>query len=1296
MESIEENAIPVSSGIIKIYNPRDFPFGPLSNNYRFDMTIDGKRWATITNYIFSNMLIVPLYKIILQQAPIKGNTKKTKIDDKVAQIVANTTARQGYAPNREEVERIHQMVLQEISLQQMDIHQLYDFYLGQEYINTIRTAVEKAYNSKVTENKILADTLLNTEDRPIIYVSNNTLLGAGPDGNGQNLIGKILMQIRHNLKMAISDQTKKEEIDAFDTHVLTAYRAMHILQKELGSDNDLNEYIGKNSEDIVAKFLDDHPDENLETIGLGNHIKDSVLEMYKRGQLPIVKKELENPGYMVLAARRDNLKELQKRLETRKAEIILKKYTEHTIRKKYPRMSEADVSKASNQLLRVAPGEDQTDRVNSYLNLREKIVGRYMRGKFDDELNQEIEISLSDIPQISDNDVEKAEKMMPEEITIAPEEAKDSSSSAEDNPIKQLLGDSDIKSQKIFLIQQLQKYTGKASRKYKGWDLEKLEKELEKYATDKPPKEGTGQWVIRVKHPNNKIEILKKSTGARPGKNVIEKLVEKYNKKNSNRQIKLSQVYSRWETTVEPEKIVRFRSIIESVSPSYVKYVGEPIEIKPIVEQNPRELREFSPIYDKSFIVDGLSFPSVSLYITTMLVTQTGVSRDLKDRRIFKRGTLVSDARKLLMDSDEITFMSPDQANNVYHQRNVQTHHELMETYARVAMKKKFEDIGLGQLLLLTGNNELVWNDPGDVILGTGTKQNHGENIGGKILSEIREEIANNPKNYDLNKPLPKDIAKAISSDHFLNAWLKMRLGDMCSVVYKMKQYLSITGKQEEDIDSRFVTFVLNLVYYPCSGLILSSDKNQIPMPENFVDIVKECQGLPLKLSRDYDTEIKAVRDEMDDYDGNFWGEPILKEETLKKQISGQKFGKLLEAFKNKIPAPTQEEVAEYQKALTADYEDTNKPSKNNFEEKQRKDWETFITENNKPEKSWTEINEKLAKMQRKNARALKKETDIVAQREMIAEQKKKLSKFWENLIQPKLSLEERNRKMAEFQNRQDEERKEHYGWNVQTKTKEELSRHQEVLKNFKERIAILSRQKKEEENHRALNINDIARVYWDRLASMIVVIAQNIQNVTSKQVREIIVKAELLNSGEAACENIPENLNNPLDNCIAAALANILTGIESFKFQYQEDIPFGNPDIELALGILLGRDLEEPKAVIPEEMDENVVEFVEEDFEDDMGVEDREDQQEYDYGEDFVEEEEREEFGFARFGMKRPSERKEKIRMILAAIPKKTHDQPIRDEIVEYFINAIATVKTSKLPDRIKRNRINFFATVR
>ena len=39
---------------IKLFNPNDQPFGNLSNNSSHEMTINGKKYMTVTNYIYSN------------------------------------------------------------------------------------------------------------------------------------------------------------------------------------------------------------------------------------------------------------------------------------------------------------------------------------------------------------------------------------------------------------------------------------------------------------------------------------------------------------------------------------------------------------------------------------------------------------------------------------------------------------------------------------------------------------------------------------------------------------------------------------------------------------------------------------------------------------------------------------------------------------------------------------------------------------------------------------------------------------------------------------------------------------------------------------------------------------------------------------------------------------------------------------------------------------------------------------------------------------------------------------------
>ena len=58
---------------LKIYNPNDKPFGPLSNNKVYPMKIDGEMWNTVTNYILTNLLTTPLYRAALRDCSDKSN-----------------------------------------------------------------------------------------------------------------------------------------------------------------------------------------------------------------------------------------------------------------------------------------------------------------------------------------------------------------------------------------------------------------------------------------------------------------------------------------------------------------------------------------------------------------------------------------------------------------------------------------------------------------------------------------------------------------------------------------------------------------------------------------------------------------------------------------------------------------------------------------------------------------------------------------------------------------------------------------------------------------------------------------------------------------------------------------------------------------------------------------------------------------------------------------------------------------------------------------------------------------------
>lgn len=1301
---------------LKIYNPNDFPFGPLSNIANHEMIINSKRWPTVENYILSNMLITPLYRLALQTAPIKGKTRKTNIEEKLKQIVARIKTLQKRNINTEELENIRKLIVDELDMQRMDIRSLYNYYLRMEYINNMRTSTEKAYNAKISENKDLEEALLRTENRPIIYHSNNDILGIGKENNGLNFIGKTLMQIRNNIRNKFIVQEKEQRELEIENKIFDAYKTLIIVKKLLVEGNDLKTYIGKTPQQVIEYYLKTHESENLDTLGIGENMRNLVMDMYKRRQLPIVEIEIQYPGYIILSARKEKLQHIKERLEREKANIILNAYTRHIIKKNYPNMKEEDMQKAAEQLLLVAPTPEK------YIELRNKIVQLYLQGKLDLEIKE-----LVNFPNITEQEIQEAEDMATEKEQEIEEDSK--SSNGSNDPIKQVFNTDDRKERKYYLIQALKKYSGFSEKIYKDFSITQLQDELRNYEEGrKQPEKTKGKWIVRIKHTNNTTEIIYAKSGLRPSPQDISKILEEYNK-NRQRPVKSTQIKVIWDGNVDSqpedeeeqqEKKVTFSEQV------FIKYIGNPVEIYTNPDHNSPDLKELSPIFNKTFFVDGYSYPSVAIYNIASLLTHTGSSIDMKDRDINKRGTPISKARELLIKNKE--FVTIEEANQIYINLDFQTHKNLEEIYARIGMAKKFEDPGLLELLSLTGNRNLIYTDPNDNVLG-------GEgNIVGQILTEIRLE---NPPTYFTK--IPDEISEVIFSDSFLKSWLQMRLSDICSIISKMQKYLLDVGKQPEDINDKFVTFVINLIYKSCSSLLtLDIDDKPPPLKEEFINMVKGCELFPQKLSRDYEQEIEEIRKEKDEYINNFYNVITVKQNNYKQTLSGEKFAKLMEIFLKSIPPPTEEQIEKYQESLLTEFKRdlSSEKVKESFEERQKEEWLEFLEDLLKPKKPYSEIYDIMNNLKHTHQQQIYKLTNEEDIKTAEKEFRKLREKQWLELTQPASDeggINKRNEKIFEFNKKQENDRLRYYGISEsKPKTKEDLDKYNDDMKKFAENINKIKGQQKDELNHIKFVIQDVSHILWKYISNMIKILINSIKNPTHQSIRKAIINAEFLISDKNTCENIPVNLTDPFDNCITSAIANILSGIESFKYQYADTIPLGTYDIDLATSIIIGREPKPDKEPDqePEQREhlqarENNDENQDDEDENESNIPEEQnqaeelepDEKEFDYedeNEDLLENEDNPEeqgefledenpFEFSRFGVKKwnkklkePKDYEEQIKMILQQITRVQSEIPNIDKLVKHFLKAIKTIKNSKLSEKVKINRINFFATLK
>jgi predicted NAD-dependent protein-ADP-ribosyltransferase YbiA (DUF1768 family) len=998
---------------ITIQKPEDYPFGQLSNEYKYDMLIDGKKWDTVINYVLSNMMVNPSYRNMLQNAepyPKKKNYDvETILKAKVKNMEKLRTADVGdFIVGRttkltpHEIALVKDQIIRQFSEEKLNIYQLYNHLLNKEYSDTVRIALEKSLNAKISENEELSKVLLSTDNKPIHYVSNNNVIGLGPDGDGMNLLGKTLEQIRHNIRMEIKlKQEQSTSVQNEDT-VFDVYKAYVMLQKELSQGNDLSDYVGLSAKEIVNTYIgknsDESKDEILSKLNLSDEstVRSSVMDIYNRGGMPILKEEIKKPGYMVDHIRRENIALLKQNRIVKEKETILKLYTEFLIKQKYPNLSkkntriaisqllstipeskeeeqynmyeevrkyiisnekgidresailslknlypnmtDEEIEKALKYVLEPMPSSDAYEKMKKYETIRDQIATLYYEGKLGDELSSKIRKTLKiEMGAEVDSDSEKDSEESKAEGSDSEDNSKDSqedrAESDEKDPIKKLLG-SDNKSRKTYLIQRLQKYTGKPYEKYRDYSIEKLESKLLKYEKGIEAPKADGNWIIKISHVSGKKETVKYG----PEKPDIVDFLKSYNKKrkrDKKQPIRKGQISTFWQSDVKAHAIVNIdesKNDIFSHS-DYMKTLGEPVLIRTLPQDNDPAFVEFSPIYEKIFYVGGVTYPSISIFITTMLISQLGLNTSFG--KTIRRGMSMLKARDYIVkgtaeifkdENDHITsidkaktesiqdFLNPDQATVQYQTIKEDTFSKLIPIYLKIALEKKFEvtdgimnlrnigdktsNIGYNELqdiLILTDGSKIYVNQPEDEYVAVVTA---------KILENIRSIIQENRKNDPIFTTLldEKDLVQFVRKDDFMFKWVLSKLSDMCNTVYKLKEYIYINAGINQDIDSKFVKTALQKIYQPCGWISKITNTVSFPVIEEFFVSTRSCLGLE-KFVQDYEKSIKEIIDSIQEQERIFWNlsKPIETEipsesgmteeekEEFKKMVDGEK-----------------------------------------------------------------------------------------------------------------------------------------------------------------------------------------------------------------------------------------------------------------------------------------------------------------------------------------------------------------------------------------------------------------------
>ena len=256
---------------------------------------------------------------------------------------------------------------------------------------------------------------------------------------------------------------------------------------------------------------------------------------------------------------------------------------------------------------------------------------------------------------------------------------------------------------------------------------------------------------------------------------------------------------------------------------------NKPIEIDPYDNI-------FSPLDDSILIeINGLYYPSVIHYMMTFLLAQIPIIGN------------ISDAYSMIIDPS----LGPVKSKaNFYHLNLIEQKYDKifkedfmsrLVTNMEIALNKKFENREFQNLLLITGNANLIWGEK-DIILGSGTKETKGRNLVGKYLQKLRENIQNERKDEDIVSFTTENINDVLTNP-LMNAWIQMKLGDICHVIYIVKNYTQIKMGENIKITKQFTESIMDQIYQPCSHIYSMVDDVKAEVPHNFRVMVQKCPG---------------------------------------------------------------------------------------------------------------------------------------------------------------------------------------------------------------------------------------------------------------------------------------------------------------------------------------------------------------------------------------------------------------------------------------------------------------------
>ena len=392
--------------MINIFSTRNTPYARLSNNFKQEMRIGGLSYPTVTNYIYANMLTTSTYKVIISRAKPRGMCTGKDGDctkhkrSRVACEAANCTYEFSSVGNQFSV--------------------LYD----EERNDRRKNAIETALISKLEQNLELAQTLLDTGNKPIIYVSLSKWMGTGGDANdGENNYGKLLEAARDKLVGERDQRIRVKNEHVREENIYLIYIAYSNMARLIRSGDNLDEYDGKTAPEIIKKMEDN---EVIVSLVPGKEVIVADAKKKQYGVVPsgpggILKPDmfvaLRKPKVLSAMVRGRYLRNEREKKLRRVSSLILNMYCDYLLKKAFQRIMSESLSKKIDELDQEDYDKARKQQLNTMSRekrnkTRMEIENLYNEGMLSESLSKKIDeaIKLLNIP--SEEDIEDAESMV--------------------------------------------------------------------------------------------------------------------------------------------------------------------------------------------------------------------------------------------------------------------------------------------------------------------------------------------------------------------------------------------------------------------------------------------------------------------------------------------------------------------------------------------------------------------------------------------------------------------------------------------------------------------------------------------------------------------------------------------------------------------------------------------------------------------------------------------------------------------------------------------------------------------